>query len=243
MSAAREAVLGFDTATEEVVVGTACRGAISHRATVGAPAGERPRHAQALMGEIERAVTAAGGWDAVERIGVGVGPGSFTGLRVGIATARALGQAFGRPLVPVGSLAALARGIAARQREAACLAVFDARRGEVFAELHGPSGEMIAGPVVIAPDEIATWLARQARRDALNGQRVVLAAGSGALRFRSELEAAGAEVLPGDDAAHRLAADHVCAIAAAGTGCPPERVRPVYLREPDAKRWLERDRS
>ena len=53
----------------------------------------RPRHSQVLLAEIERSVDAAGGWERIERIAVGVGPGSFTGLRIGIATARALAQA------------------------------------------------------------------------------------------------------------------------------------------------------
>ena len=75
----------------------------------------------------------------LESIAVGVGPGTFTGLRVGIATARALASASGLPLRPVSSLAALAAGIDAPMR----LPLIDARRGELFAALHDPDGPVL----------------------------------------------------------------------------------------------------
>ena len=67
--------------------------------------GERPAHAARLLALVDEVVP---GWDAIERIAVGIGPGGFTGLRIGIATARALAQARDLPLVGVSSLAALA---------------------------------------------------------------------------------------------------------------------------------------
>jgi tRNA threonylcarbamoyladenosine biosynthesis protein TsaB len=180
----------------------------------------------------------------VERIGIGVGPGSFTGLRIAIATGRALAQARRLPASAVGTLDALAAGIAARRRDGrAALAVLDARRGEVFAELHDGAGGAPSGPVVLPPARIGEWLSEAVGKGVANGSRPPLAAGSGALRFVGELEVAGVEVLPADDPAHRLSARHLCALAAAGERSGPEAIRPIYLREPDARRWLDRDRS
>ena len=96
---------------------------------------------------------------------------------------------------------------------------------------------------VLAPARLGEWLAAAGNDGRAEGAAAPLAAGSGAVRFPSELESAGVEVLPADDEAHRLAARHLCAVAALAEPSRPERIRPVYLREPDAKRWLERDRD
>jgi tRNA threonylcarbamoyladenosine biosynthesis protein TsaB len=229
------AVVGFDTATDDVAVALTRDGeSVAERLIAGLEGG-RPRHGSALLAELESVVREGGGWGRVETIGVGIGPGSFTGLRIGVATARALGQALGKPLVPVGTLRALAGGIAERPEAAGRLRlpILDARRGQAFAALFGPGNEEIWSPLVAAPDELAR------RLEALG--RACLAAGSGALRFRGELEAAGAAVLADPDPAHRVSARQVCMLAAAGAPAPLESVRPIYLRPPDAEIWLERD--
>jgi tRNA threonylcarbamoyladenosine biosynthesis protein TsaB len=230
-------VLGIDSATADAVVAVSDDDELV-RETALAPADGRPRHSELLLTEIECSVSAAGGWEHIDRIAVGVGPGSYTGLRIGIATARALGQARELPLVPVGSLAALARGIA-RHPDAAgrpVLPVIDARRNQVFAALHGPDGEAIVEPMVAAPQELAARLAGR-----LAGSPFPLAAGDGALRFAAELEAAGIAVSPPDEAVHRIGGRHVCALGAEAEQAPTAQVKPVYLRVPDAKRWLDRD--
>ncbi len=227
-------VAGLDTATDDVSVAVLKDGEVVDERLVPKPEGGRPRHAEALLVELEGAVGAAGGWEAVDRLAAGIGPGSFTGLRVGLATARAIAQALGMPVVPVGTLAALAAGIAEAAGEGrSLLAVLDARRGQVFAALFGPGGEEIWEPLVAAPEELAE------RVEALPDSP--LAGGSGALRFRGELEATGAEVLPDSSPAHRVWARNVCRLAVDGPHSEPEAIQPIYLRPPDAQVWLDRN--
>ncbi len=135
-------VLGVDTATADAVVGVVADDEVLYEARVDPGPDGRPRHSQVLLPEIERGAEAAGGWESVDRIAVGIGPGSFTGLRIGIATTRALAQARGIPIVPVGSLTALARGIVTSPEGGGrpALPVIDARRGEAFAALVDEDG-------------------------------------------------------------------------------------------------------
>ncbi len=120
-------VLGLDTATPSTVAGVLVDDAVFEVRDDPAP-GARPAHAGRLLAAAEEALEAAGvGWEALDRLAVGVGPGSFTGLRIGIATARALAQARGLPMVGVSTLEALARGAGDAPL---VLAALDARRGE-----------------------------------------------------------------------------------------------------------------
>lgn len=228
-------VLGVDSATADAVVGVTEAGEVIREARIDPGPDGRPRHSQVLLGEIEQSVDRAGGWERIERIAVGVGPGSFTGLRIGIATARALAQAREIPIAPVGSLAALARGISQSSDGALALPVFDARRREAFAALFDAGGREIWPPFVAPPDELAE------RVRSLDSSP--LAAGDGALGFAEQLEAAGATVAPPQDPIHRVAAGQVCAVGEAAIEAPPDQIQPLYLRPPDAKRWLERDRG
>jgi tRNA threonylcarbamoyladenosine biosynthesis protein TsaB len=229
-------VLGLDTATSDAAVAVTADGTIIRESSVEPGADGRPRHSQVLLTEVERGVEAGGGWGSIERIAVGIGPGSFTGLRIGIATARALAQARSVPIAPVSTLAALARGIFRRGAgTGSVLPVLDARRGEAFAALYDPDGVELWAPFVAGPEELAR---RVAELDSAS-----LAAGDGALRFAAELKAAGATVSPAEDPVHRIAAQDVCALGEAAAETPPDQIEPLYLRPPDAKRWLERDRN
>jgi tRNA threonylcarbamoyladenosine biosynthesis protein TsaB len=185
--------------------------------------GARPAHASELMPAVAEAMERAGvGWGDLDAIAVGVGPGAFTGLRIGIATARALATASELPLRRVSSLAALAAGIDSPLR----LPLIDARRGEVFAALYdGP--ETVWPPLAADPEELVTRLRESGFTP--------LAAGDGSLRFRGMLEDAGIPVEPDGSTAHAVRALHICSLGREAPDEAPEAVLPEYLREPDAK--------
>lgn len=235
-------VLGIDTATAATVVGLANIA----EAEPGEPAtwtpyearhdpdpGERPGHATRLLGLVEE-VLGENGWDRVERIAVGVGPGSFTGLRIGISTARALAQARGLELVGVSTLEALALGAgeelavadpAAPSRPHLRLAVIDARRGEAFAAAWDAHGRQRLATAARTPAVLARAVSELGAP--------VLAVGDGALRFHRDLEAAGADIPADDSGAHRVAGRHLCRLGARATGAGA--VVPDYQRIPDAE--------
>jgi len=230
-----DGILGIDTATSGAAVAVVAHGEVLSERYAGPGADGRPRHSARLLIEVAGAVDEAEGWEGIGVIAVGVGPGTFTGLRIGIATARALAQGRGLPMAAVGSLDALARGIAERAPGRTRLAAIDARRQETFAALYAASGRLEWGPVTASAEELARRLA--------GGDDAVVAAGDGSLRFRKTLESVGAEVLPATDEAHRIAARHVCALAAEIEPGPPENVQPLYLRRPDAEVWREQQRD
>ena len=185
-----------------------------------------------MLAEVEAAASAAGGWPAVELIAVGLGPGSFTGLRIGVATARGLAASLGLPARGVGTLDALGRGIGEAGAEGERLAVLDGYRGEVFAALYGPDGERLWEPLVCRPEQLAERLAALPTAPSV--------AGPGAVRFRAELTVDGVQIADDSDPVHRVAARDVCALAAA-MGGEAGPLEPIYLRPPDAERWRERD--
>lgn len=230
-----EVILGFDTATPETTVAVVHRGEALFEAAAGPGPDGRPVAGRMLLGMIDEAVAEAGGWERIATIAVGRGPGSFTGLRIAISTARAISQARRIPVAGVDSTAALAAGLRERAAQGrAVIGVVDARRGEVFAAVDGGAG---AGePVVCAPGELENALGER-----LGG---ALAGGDGAVRFRAEIEAIGCEVPADEDPANRLSARQVCLLAAKmepGRIHFPAGVTPKYMRRPDAERWLERN--
>lgn len=210
-------------------------GEVLHESQLGPSSQGRPLHATRLLQEVERAATAAGGWGEVDLIAVGVGPGTFTGLRVGISTARGLALSLGLPARGVCTLDALAAGIGESGAEGERLAVLDGWRGEVFAALYSEAGERIWEPAVQRPEDLAERVGELDRPPVL--------AGSGAVRFRQELARDGVRIADDSNPVHRVAGRHVCALAAAAAGEDPEGLAPIYLRPPDAERWRERDAS
>jgi tRNA threonylcarbamoyladenosine biosynthesis protein TsaB len=227
-------VLAFDTATRATTVAL-CGAAGGNLEAHDDPApGSRPGHATRLMPLAVELLERAGiGWAELDRIAVGVGPGTFTGLRIGIATARALARARDIPLSGVSTLHSLALNALGLERPiGAVLAVLDARRGEAFVagwrpdELAKPCRELLRGRVV-APGALP------ALTDGLPVP--ILAIGDGALAFRAVLERSGALVPEDDSELHRVSAINHCKLARRLGAEAPEQVGPRYMRLPDAE--------
>ena len=198
-------ILSFDTATD---VATACVSSDGEVLGESASAG-RSVGAQRLLDDVHGLLDRAGMAPAdLDLIVAGTGPGTFTGLRIGLATARALGFALGVPVRGVSTLTALR---VPAEVDVACI---DARRGEVFCS--GPGID----PRAIDPEALAALLPVGAT-----------VAGDGAVRYREAL--AASHIPPDDSPLHVPHAHHHAALHA--TAGPPE---PCYLRAPDADRNL-----
>jgi tRNA threonylcarbamoyladenosine biosynthesis protein TsaB len=226
-------IVGFDTS---MPVTAACVVRADGRSFSTAPPSPerllgRPEHSAELLPALADLLEQAGvDWPQVRAIAVGVGPGTFTGLRIGVSTARALGHALGIGVSPVSSLAALAAGLSGAGDEGRpLLPLIDARRRQVFASLYRHATQVAPdwGPVALDRKEL---LARLQQLDL-----APLAAGDWALESRSDLEAAGAIVPPADSGLHSVNALHVCRLAETIEPVPPEDVTPTYVRLPDAE--------
>jgi tRNA threonylcarbamoyladenosine biosynthesis protein TsaB len=227
-------VVAFDTATVDTVVCATQDGVVLYEESLGPARDGSPQHSTVLLPEIERAAEAAGGWGEVDRLAVGLGPGSFVGIRIALATARGLGASTAKLVLGVCTLDALGLALSeAGGGERGSLAVLDARRGEVFAALYSSEGGRVWDPFVAQPDELAERL--------VGLPSPLLTAGAGAVRFRSDLAGAGAEIPDDADPLHRVAARRICALAEDATDADAGRLEPIYLRPPDAERWRERD--
>ncbi|MBV9192666.1 MAG: tRNA (adenosine(37)-N6)-threonylcarbamoyltransferase complex dimerization subunit type 1 TsaB [Solirubrobacterales bacterium] len=230
-------VLAFDTATPATAVALCRSGEPPLEARDDPAPGRRPGHATRLLPLAVDLLRRAGiGWADLERIAVGTGPGTFTGLRVGIATARALARARGIPLTGVSTLHSLALGglaaEAASQPFDAILAVLDARRREVFVAGWRPSALERGGEPFLS--------ARALRPEALAEQVVELGlspvlVGNGAVEFRSVLERSEALIPEGGSPLHQVSAIHHCRLVRALPGGDPADIHPEYLRLPDAE--------
>jgi tRNA threonylcarbamoyladenosine biosynthesis protein TsaB len=222
-------ILAFDTATRATTVAFASDDEVVIEARDDPPAGRRPNHVTRLLGLIEDVLQRAGtGWPELDKIAVGTGPGTFTGLRIGIATARALARAAGLPLVGVSTLRSLALN-APREQEGVVLAVLDARRGEVFAAgwRACENGPAVPEPQALAPAALGEVIASL--------PAPVLAIGDGAVEFRAILERSGASIPEDDSELHRVTAINHCRLARRLHGSAPDEVQPEYLRIPDAE--------
>ena len=175
-------------------------------------------HAEALVPAIEHALSeAAVDYTALRRIGVTIGPGSFTGVRIALSTARALGLALQIPVIGITTLDAFAASIAQQTRP--ILVAIDARRGEVYLQVTSPEGEKLLAPLLAKPEDILFRLPSQP----------LIAIGTGAAFF---VEArANITALPCDSIPQIVAIARLACMADPALHLPT----PLYLRKPDAK--------
>jgi tRNA threonylcarbamoyladenosine biosynthesis protein TsaB len=195
--------LAFDTAT-----GAATSALVDD----GEVLGERVSRAQTLLEDVDALLRQAGAHPTdLDRLAVGLGPGSFTGVRIGLAVARGLALSLELPGAGISTLDALAAGAPD------AVPVIDAKRREIFTVVDGE-------PRVLTPQELPI-------RDG------AVCVGDGALRYRSLLEERGAVVPPDDDERHLPRARFHAQLA--GDPGPVDELEPLYLRVPDADRNVQ----
>jgi tRNA threonylcarbamoyladenosine biosynthesis protein TsaB len=215
-------VLAIDTALEAcsaAVLDTEL-GAISAHESLPMVRG----HAEALLPQIARVMDSAGlEFAALDRIAVTTGPGSFTGLRVGIAAARGIALAAGKPAIGLSTLAAYAAPLVAADDTLPVVVAIDARHDHVYLQVFGPGGRTIVAPRVASLREALRTAATGAPRLIGTAAEVLAAAWPAGQQAPHLVDARRA---PDIDWVARLGA------AAFATGAPP---KPLYLRAPDAQ--------
>jgi tRNA threonylcarbamoyl adenosine modification protein YeaZ len=216
--------LAIDTA------GSACSAALARRekdaAAIVAARSETIKrgHSERLLPVMEAVLAEAGAvYDDLEGIAVTIGPGSFVGVRVGVAAARGLALALGAPAVGIGSLDALAARAASGRSEGTAVALIGTTRGQTFALARDiASGAALIAPTVASHDRVAAALAGASLPLLLNG--------SGAAEAAARLPGGAFEVLGGEDHPHIADVANM-----AFFGGPKQPPSPLYLRGADAK--------
>ncbi|MEF3365506.1 tRNA (adenosine(37)-N6)-threonylcarbamoyltransferase complex dimerization subunit type 1 TsaB [Methylocystis sp. 9N] len=179
-------------------------------------------HAEALLPLIERVMSKVeGGFSTIDRVAVAVGPGSFTGIRIGLAAAQGIALACKAEIVGVSTLAALAAPLILDPFEGVVAAAIDARHGNVYIAAFGADGRALLSP------------RRASAQDALRalGAGPILLIGSGAEALAKEARARG---VPTRIVSEQTAPD-IAFIARLGLAARPDAApaRPLYLKEPD----------
>jgi tRNA threonylcarbamoyl adenosine modification protein YeaZ len=215
-------VLAIDTALE------ACSAAVLDTERAAAVAHETlpmvRGHAEALMPLVARVIEKAElDFAVLDRIAVTTGPGSFTGLRVGIAAARGIALAAGKPAVGLTTLAAYAAPLIAADDSLPVVVAIDARHDHVYLQVFGPGGRTLVAPQLTPMREALRLSATGAPRLVGTAAAILAAAWPAGERVPSLIDPRRA---PDIDWVARLGA------AAVETGAPP---KPLYLRAPDAQ--------
>jgi tRNA threonylcarbamoyl adenosine modification protein YeaZ len=213
-------LIAFDTATPAVTValhdGTHV---LAETTTVDAR-----RHGELLASSIDAVLTEAGaGRLDITAVAAGTGPGPYTGLRVGLVTARVLGSALGVPVYGVCTLDVIAADAAKAAGGREFIVATDARRREVYWARYDAGGSRLDGPAVGVPADVAELAATS------QGGRTSQAAGAGVLLYPGILGEPLEPAYPAAGTLARLAAQQLAA------GRPGAGAEPIYLRRPDAR--------
>ncbi len=181
-------------------------------------------HAEALMPLLDRlSAQVDGGFESLDRVAVTVGPGSYTGLRVGISAARGIGLAAGIPVVGVATLSAFLAPMMVGERRGLFTAAIDAKHGHIYIQAVAPGGR------TIIPPGLMTY------RDAIRllGSGPILISGSASAMLAAEARVQGVEAHISDVSAY----PDIAWVARLGSLADPAQAlpKPLYLREPDAK--------
>ena len=190
-------------------------------------------HAAALAPMVREVMAEAGvGFERLDRLAVTVGPGGFTGVRIGLSMARGLALAAALPLVGVTTFEAVAAPVAAtgagHAGSAEILAAIDSKRGDVFLQRLGPGLVPRAGPVAMAPGSIAEWVG-------VASAVPVRVAGNARSQVVGALRAAGIAACEAGSGSGEPDARDVAALASGRPAGDGTSVSPVYLRPPDAR--------
>ena len=233
----RSMILGIETSVENVGVALGDHTGIRATAAISSDR----KHAESLTPMIHFVLQQAECEMAdISAVAVDIGPGLFTGMRVGIATAQSLAWALDVPVIPVCSLDALA--YSSKWAELPIAVALDARRGEVYWALYRARGhelQRVTEPQVTSPEDAAIHIADRAKE--------MICVGTGFKRYAEQFEGSPWIRVLGGDNVYPTASAVVALGASAllnGNVVEPDKVEPMYLRAPDAEiNWKTREAS
>ena len=219
-------VLACDTSTRTASVALLRGGVVLAEWTSLSPAGRSTHLLADVVAILERQGLSPAD---VDLFVTSLGPGAFTGIRVGMATCKGLAYATGRPLAGVLTLETLAHALL-RPGGPPVLATLDARRGEVYGALYGPDGDVLLAPAVREAGGLAAAVAEAVPAG------VVVAAGDGVVAYRAAFEAAlGSRLVVAPPEHHVIRASVLARLGASRPAAPVAEVEPIYLRRPEAE--------
>lgn len=227
-------ILAFDTTTDylSLALGRRCKTAASRHFSAYRD------HMKKLMPAVDEVLKEAGKTlAAVDALAVGIGPGSFTGARIGVATAQGLAHGSGKPLIGISSLDILAAAVT--KPEALTCPIVDAKRGEVYTAFYR-NGKRLTDYLVLYPDDLALFLKDQPGEIIAFGDGLVLHGSTLKKKLGKRFKVGSEEKwFPNAENLIGLAADRLTASA------PPAyyEVLPIYIRLSDAEEALKRQKQ